>query len=69
MQYESFYDIVYGGFGDILYILRLKMTPPIFFKLNSNDILFIVYVYIIMIFLKYIACGFEKSFHSFINYI
>ena len=45
-----------------MYILGLKMTLPIFFKLKENNIFFILYEYIIMISLKYIAWRFEKSF-------
>ena len=53
MQYESIYSIIFGGFGGNMYILGLKMTPPIFFKLKENNISFILYEYIIMISLKY----------------
>ena len=40
MQYESFYSIIFGGFGGNMYILGLKMTPPIFLKLKENNIFF-----------------------------
>ena len=48
MQYESFYSIIFGGFGGNMYILGLKMTPPIFFKLKENEIFFLFYMNILL---------------------